>query len=138
VIILLFNSKTFPASMPSHQTSDNHERNTTEWVSGDGAWDWCIRRQCARNSLRNADHISLDDCHRAGQLLLGCCCRILPFPTHSSHLPRSVILSHCSCRIYADAHDMIGLGMGGWYSLAGTTSITHMFNVRERGRRVGI
>lgn len=28
--------------------------------------------------------------------------------------------------------------MGGWYALAGTTSITHMFHVHERGLRVGI
>ena len=39
---------------------------------------------------------------------------------------------------YTRVNKRIGLMMGGWYALAGTTSITQMFDVHERGLRVGV
>jgi MFS family permease len=48
------------------------------------------------------------------------------------------MLSWLHSKVATRADKRLGLMMGGWYALAGTTSITQMFDVHERGLRVGI
>jgi MFS family permease len=71
--------------------------------------------------------------------LLGCCGKELYLTSCCARVSRRVPknpLSKIPLKKFTDK--IPGLGMGGWFALAGTDSINDMYFVHQRGRRVGL